>query len=343
MLLIKCRELHVGSYGDIGGHFYGRWMRYIVLFMIAISQFGFCCGYCIFFAQQFALAVELMGGKHLDRIVWIAIFFVAIIPFTLLRNIGRLGISVIIADICIIVGLVYIYVYDIKELAKNNGSPTPLKLFNSHDFGLFIGTAVFSYEGIGMVIPICAGMKNPEKFPKALAIVLSFVCVLLVTFGAMGYAAYGESVKGVILENLPESSGGEKAGKKAIMLLYIIAIYLTTPLMLFPCIRIVEEAAFGILGEPKPGKGKMWKENIIRILVDFCVAAVAYGGYHKLDIVISFIGSFACCPLLFIFPPLFHIKAFPHYPLWRKLTDVVFILFGLLVFVYTLIITIQNF
>ncbi|KAF9360174.1 hypothetical protein BGX26_010313 [Mortierella sp. AD094] len=343
MLLIQCRKLHVGSYGDIGGHFFGRWMRYVVLFMIAISQFGFCCGYCIFFAQQFALAVDLMGGHHLDRIVWIAIFFVGIIPFTLVRNIGKLGISVIIADLCIIVGLIYIYVYDIKELARNNGSPTPLKLFNGHHFGLFIGTAVFAYEGIGMVIPICSGMKNPDQFPRALALVLTVVCVLPVSFGAMGYAAYGENVQGVILENLPQSSGGEKKGKEAIQLLYVIAIFLTTPLMLFPAIRIVEHAVFSVLGEPEPGKGRMWKENIIRVIVDLAVAGVAYGGYYKLDIVISFIGSFACCPLLFIFPPLFHIKAYPQYPLWRKLTDVVFIIFGLIVFVYTLIITIENF
>ncbi|KAF8985741.1 hypothetical protein BGZ46_002120 [Entomortierella lignicola] len=275
-------------------------------------------------------------------IVWIAIFFVLIVPFTLVRNIGKLGISVIIADACIIVGLVYVYVYDIKELARNHGSPS-LRLFNGHDFGLFIGTAVFAYEGIGMIIPICGSMRNPEQFPRALGLVLTVVCAILVSFGALGYAAFGENVQGVILENLPTSSPGERKGREAIQLLYCIAIVLTTPLMLFPCIRIVEHAVFSIFGVPPPGKGKLWKENLVRVLVDLAVAGVAYGAYYKLDTVISFIGSFACCPLLFIFPPLFHIKAFPEYPLWRKLTDVVFIIFGLLVFVYTLIITVENF
>lgn len=42
LLLVKCRELHPGSYGEIGERYYGQWMRYIVLFAIAISQFGFC-------------------------------------------------------------------------------------------------------------------------------------------------------------------------------------------------------------------------------------------------------------------------------------------------------------
>ncbi|KAG0212895.1 neutral amino acid transporter [Mortierella sp. GBA30] len=343
LLLVKCRDLHPGSYGDIGQYCYGRWMRYIVLFAIAISQFGFCCGYCIFFAQQFAIVVDSLGGAHLDKIVWIAIFFVILVPFTLVRNIGRLGFSTLVADVCIIVGLVYLYAYDIKQLVIHNGSPEPLRLFNSQDFGLFIGTAVFSYEGIGMVIPICGSMANPKQFPRALTIVLTVVCVLLVSFGAMGYAAYGEEVKTIVLDDLPNQTGGEKAGKNAIQLLYIIAIFLTTPLMLFPCIRIIENVVFRAVGNTPRGKTRLMKENIVRILIDFCVAAVAYAGYTKLDIFIAFVGSFACAPLLFIFPPLFHIKAYPNQPTWRKISDIVLILFGFLVFFYTLVVTIQSF
>ncbi|KAF9079611.1 hypothetical protein BGX23_003600, partial [Mortierella sp. AD031] len=155
LLLVKCRELHPGSYGDIGQHCYGRWIRYIVLFAIAISQFGFCWEE-LGVHNPFAAVVDNLGGARLDKIVWIAIFFVILIPLTLIRNIGRLGFSAVVADLCIIVGLIYLYVYDIKQLVIHSGSPTPLQLFNSKDFGLFIGTAVFSYEGIGMVIPICS-------------------------------------------------------------------------------------------------------------------------------------------------------------------------------------------
>ncbi|KAF9372478.1 neutral amino acid transporter [Podila verticillata] len=343
LLLVKCRELHPGSFGDIGGHFYGRWMRYIVLFAIAISQFGFCCGYCIFVAQQLAIVVSSLGGAHLDKIVWIAIFFVILVPFTLIRNISKFGPSALIADLCIIVGLVYLYAYDIKQLVINQGSPTPLMLFNEQDFGLFVGTAVFSYEGIGMVIPICSSMANPKQFPRALTIVLSTVCALLVSFGCLGYAAYGDTVETILLDNLPHGTGGEKAGKNAVQILYIIAIFLTTPLMLFPCIRIIEGCVFHVVGNGPRSKTQLLKENIVRILIDFAVAAVAYAGYTKLDIFISFVGSFACAPLLFIFPPMFHLRAFPDQPKWRKVSDVALILFGFLVFFYTLVVTIQSF
>ncbi|KAI1320302.1 hypothetical protein EDD11_001517 [Mortierella claussenii] len=303
----------------------------------------FKTGYCIFFAQQFAIVVDSLGGAKLDKIVWIAIFFVILVPFTLVRNISKLGFSTLVADVCIIVGLIYLYAYDIKELVINNGSPSSLQLFNSKDFGLFIGTAVFSYEGIGMVIPICGSMANPKQFPRALTIVLTIVCMLLVSFGTLGYAAYGETVHTIVLDNLPHETGGEKAGKNAIQLLYIIAIFLTTPLMLFPCIRIIEHVVFRTVGEGPPSKTRLLKENIVRVVIDLAVAAVAYAGYSKLDIFISFVGSFACAPLLFIFPPLFHLKAFPGQPVWRKISDAVLILFGFAVFFYTLYITIKSF
>ncbi|KAG0334168.1 neutral amino acid transporter [Podila humilis] len=261
----------------------------------------------------------------------------------MIRNISKLGFSALIADVCIIVGLIYLYAYDIKELVIHQGAPSELMLFNKKDFGLFIGTAVFSYEGIGMVIPICSSMANPKQFPRALTIVLTTVCALLVSFGCLGYAAYGNAVETIVLDNLPHESSGEKAGKNAIQILYIIAIFLTTPLMLFPCIRIIEACVFRVVGPGPRSKTQILKENLVRIVIDFAVAAVAFAGYTQLDIFISFVGSFACAPLLFIFPPLFHLKAFPDQPKWRKISDICLILFGFLVFFYTLVVTIQSF
>ncbi|KAF9928743.1 neutral amino acid transporter [Modicella reniformis] len=289
----------------------------------------FKTGYCIFFAQQIAIVVASLGGAQLEKIAWIAIFFVILVPFTLVRNIGKLGFSTLVADLCIIVGLVYLYTFDIKALVINRNTPHSLP--------------VFSYEGIGMVIPICSSMANPKQFPRALTIVLSVVCVLLVSFGCLGYAAYGENVQTIVLDDLPNETQGEKSGKNAIQLLYVIAIWLTTPLMLFPCIRIMEHAVFRVVGDETTGKVRVMKENAVRIFIDLAVAAVAYAGYTKLDIFISFIGSFACAPLLFIFPPMFHLRAFPGQPLWRKMSDVALILFGIIIFSYTLVITIQRF
>lgn len=44
-------------------------------------------------------------------------------------------------------------------------------------------TAVFSFEGVGLVIPITEAMKEPERFPGVLSGVMIAVAVL---FGGAG-------------------------------------------------------------------------------------------------------------------------------------------------------------
>lgn len=47
---------------DIGGALYGPWMRYAILFSIAISQIGFVTAYTIFVAEN--LQVSFFIGHH---------------------------------------------------------------------------------------------------------------------------------------------------------------------------------------------------------------------------------------------------------------------------------------
>lgn len=47
----------------------------------------------------------------------------------------------------------------------------------------YLGTAVFAFEGVNMVVPIAESMKRPEKFPLCLTSVLMGVCVVLASIG----------------------------------------------------------------------------------------------------------------------------------------------------------------
>ena len=49
------------------------------------------------------------------------------------------------------------------------------KAQNFESFALFFGTAVFSFEGISVVLPLENTAKSPEDFPKASK---SFISVL---------------------------------------------------------------------------------------------------------------------------------------------------------------------
>lgn len=91
-------------------------------------------------------------------------------------------------------------------------------------------TAVFAFEGIGLIIPITESMKEPEKFPMVLSWVMAFVsgaswqfvscsslcltdCILFrccdrsalfAGAGVLSYAAYGSKIQTVVIANLPQ-------------------------------------------------------------------------------------------------------------------------------------------
>jgi proton-coupled amino acid transporter len=97
----------------------------------------------------------------------------------------------------------------------------------------FCRTAVFSFEGIGLVIPIAESMAEPERFPRALSGVMIGVMILFTGSGALAYSAFGSDIQTVVLVNLNQ----EAKLVQAVQFLYSIAILLSTPLMLFPAVE----------------------------------------------------------------------------------------------------------
>jgi proton-coupled amino acid transporter len=143
-------------------------MRYLILGSIVVSQIGFVAAYIIFVAQN--LQALVMGLTHCQHLVDIKYFIlvqlVVFLPLVLIRDLAKLSSTALVADAFILVGLVYIFGSEISIVATQGIAD--VQLFNPRDFSLFVGVAVFSFEGVGMVIPITDAMREPHKFPKVL-------------------------------------------------------------------------------------------------------------------------------------------------------------------------------
>ncbi|KAG0246056.1 transmembrane amino acid transporter protein-domain-containing protein [Mortierella sp. GBAus27b] len=327
LLLVESRQVVPASFGDIGGHLYGKWMRQAVLWSIAISQIGFVCAYMSFVATNLeALAKNFVPPHEMYPFYFfVLIQLVVFIPLCLIRNIARLSFTAVIADAFICFGLIYLYYYDFFTLATFGLSD--VIMFNPKDFTLFIGTAVFTFEGIGLVIPITEAMKEPEKFPKVLTGVMIGITILFTSAGALSYAAFGSSTQAVVLLNLPQKSHWVQS----VQGLYSIAIMLSIPLQLFPAVRIMENGIF-----TRSGKYNMlvkWQKNFFRVLILFVCALISIYAGPNLDKFVSFVGSVACIPLAYIFPAMFHYKTHPNRN--TQIFDILIIVFGVVTMVYS--------
>jgi proton-coupled amino acid transporter len=194
-----------------------------------------------------------------------------------------------------LLGLLYIYYYDASTLIGNGGIADIID-FNPTTWSMFIGTAIFTYEGIGLIIPIQESMKEPRRFPGILAGVMIIITLIFLSAGALSYAAYGSATKTVILLNLPQ----DDKFVNVVQLLYSLAILLSTPLQLFPAIRILENELFTRSGKYNPYI--KWKKNAFRFFLVIICSIVAWAGADNLDKFVSLVGSFACVPLIYVYP-----------------------------------------
>ena len=296
VLLVSTRLRIEGSFGDIGGILYGKWMRTLILSSIVISQIGFVAAYIVFTSENLQAVIRAVSDcQTLVPIKWLIIIQMLIfLPFSLLRDIGKLGFTALIADAFIVIGLAYLFYYDVLTL--HSQGLADIIMFNQRDWTLFIGTAIFTFEGIGLIIPIQESMRQPEKFPRVMFVVMIIITTLFTVMGAVSYAAYGSKTETVVLLNLPQ----DDKMVNGVQFLYSIAILLSTPLQIFPAIRITENALFTKSGKYNPYI--KWQKNIFRFFVVVICALIAWGGADDLDKFVALVGNFACIPLVYIYP-----------------------------------------
>ena len=143
----------------------------------------------------------------------------------------------------------------------------------------------------------------------------------------------GSHTRTVVILNLPQ----DDKFVNAVQFLYSLAILLSTPLQLFPAIRIMENELFSRSGKYNPYI--KWQKNAFRFCLVVMCALIAWGGAGDLDKFVALVGSFACVPLVYVYPPLLHLKAVARKP-WQRIADYAVCCFGVVGCVYTTVLSI---
>lgn len=297
ILLVSVRLKVHASFGDMGGKIFGPYFRNLINFSLVISQIGFSSAYIVFVAENlraFVLAVTRCKSD-VDVGLMILVQMIIFLPMSLYRNINHIQKMALLADVFILLGLVYVYYYDVRTIVHQGGIGD-IQNFNAQYWTLLIGTAIFTFEGVGLVIPIQSGMAEPQKFPRVMGTVMVIITVVFISAGALSYAAYGSNTKTVILLNMPQ----DDKLVNAVQFIYSLAILLSTPLQIYPAIEITSQQLFSRTGKYNPWI--KWKKNVFRFFMVALCACIAWAGAGDLDKFVSLVGSFACIPLVYIYP-----------------------------------------
>ncbi|KAJ3362008.1 neutral amino acid transporter [Allomyces javanicus] len=344
VLLAKTNLIVPGSFEEMGKKIYGRAMHGLILGSVALSQIGFASAYTLFVASNTIEFVRRVTDGAVILQTWhlILIQLCLYIPFAMVRQIKNFAAFSLMGNVFVLFGLGVIVYTSIAQIATHGVGPD-IMMFNSKHFALFIGTAVYTYEGVGLVVPVAQSMKNPQRFPLVLSLALVVTTMVYLVVASCGYLAFGSNIKTIALFNLPEGPFSS-----SIYILYIIAIVLSWPLILFPATVIVQGAILPpvdpdskqqVRGANWSPTKRYWAENGVRTCLVLFVAGIAWVAGDKLNLLVSLIGGFGCVPLSFIYPALLHMKTFPEQGVFGRFMDWFLVVVGTVSTVYVTVMT----
>ncbi|XP_061008235.1 proton-coupled amino acid transporter 3 [Dama dama] len=287
------------------------WGRYTVSFLLIITQLGFCSVYFMFMADNLQQMVEEVHVTSktceprkilvLTPNVDIRFYMLTILPFLILlvfiQNLRVLSIFSTLANITTLGSMALIFQYIMQEIPD----PRNLPLMASwKTFLLFFGTAIFTFEGVGMVLPLKNQMKHPQQFSFVLYWGMSLVIVLYICLGTLGYMKFGSNTQASITLNLPNCWLYQ-----SVKLMYSIGIFFTYALQFHVPAEIIIPFVISQVSE----SWALFADLSVRTAL-VCLTCVSAILIPRLDLVISLVGSVSSSALALIIPPFLELITF---------------------------------
>lgn len=290
------------------------WGKRIVDVFLIITQLGFCCVYFVFLSDNIKQVVEAanatswscevnttdqtsVGAQSLDSRLYMLCFLPFFILLVFTPNLRVLAPLSLIANLMMTTSLVLIYFYSLTHITLPIDLPY---VGRAKDYPLFFGTAIFAFEGIGVVLPLENKMARPHRFSLLLYVGMAIVTCLYISLGTIGYLCFGESIGGSVTLNLPNCWTYQ-----AVKLLYCFGIFVTFALQFYVPAEILIPPVLVRVPERLERAVDLLLRTGLVILT--CAMAVLI---PELDLVISLVGSVSSSFLALIFPPILQVAVF---------------------------------
>ncbi|EDV93974.1 GH23642 [Drosophila grimshawi] len=292
--------------GPLGLRRYSHLARRIVTTFLFITQIGFCCVYFLFVALNIKNVVDQYF--KMDYLTPVSLF----------------------AAVLTAAGLAISFSYMLHDLPDTH-TVKPVATWAT--LPLYFGTAIYAFEGIGVVLPLENNMRTPEDFGGKTGVLntgMVIVACLYTAVGFFGYLKYGEGVQASITLNLPH----DDVLSQIVRISMAVAIFLSYTLQFYVPINMVEPF---VRSHFQTTSAKDVAATVLRtamVTFTFLLAAVI----PNLGIIISLVGAVSSSALALIAPPIiemitFYNMGYGRYN-WMLWKDFLIMIFGLCGFIF---------
>jgi vesicular inhibitory amino acid transporter len=324
--LLSYKEIATSCFGAIGGwitFFFSAWITLgapILYMVLAGSNLNTLC----------------VGTKgEIGVVPWsIVCCAVIAIPFILVKSMKEVAWMSAMGALATVVVVIIVLVVACIDLQTLPPAHHDSVIWNK--FPIALSTISFSFGGNAVYPHVEASMKKPQHWPRAITAGLSTCAALYFLTAVPGYYVYGNLAKSPIYSSI--SDGVPKIIAIVIMTFHVMS---ASPILMTSFALDVEE----MLNVTVERFGKV-KEFLIRatlrILIMVFVGVIGAVVPH-FDDLMSLIGAFANCGLIFIFPVVFYLRltGFRNKPIYELAWCGLIVLLGVVGLVFGTIEAIQ--
>ncbi|XP_071125600.1 uncharacterized protein [Mytilus edulis] len=286
---------HDLSYGDVGFYAIGYHGRLLVDLAIVISQTGFCCAYLIFITENLSDYMRSMKLIH-----WLLILLPPICFMTLLRHLGSLAMTSLMAQCSNLLAFAVVFWFDFEHFEHVEIHPKKMSIVG---LPFFICIAIYCYEGAGMILSLESSLAKEvrKQFKTYFIFTMFIVTFLYISFGSAGYLSFGPQTDEIITLNLPKGDSLDFA--VIVKSLLCLALFFTYPVMMFPVMKILEGY---LMSNPEK---HIWRGNALRVIMVLITGMVVMV-IPNFATLMALVGATCCTMLAFVLPGLFHMTIF---------------------------------
>ena len=268
----------------------------IINIFICTTQLGGNSVYVLFIATSIQELCKNLAGINWSINYFILILWVPLVLLCLLRNLRLLAPVTVIATVCELYALGVVFYYIFRDPLPSVTSVPMVESISK--LPLFFGTAIFTFEGIGIVLPLENRMRNPGELPGMSGVLntgMVMVACLYIATGFYGYLKYGEAASvGAVTLNLPGDEVLANSAKVSIL----SAIFLTYPLQFYVLISIIVPNL--VVPNVVPGRVIIY-EYVLRVTI-VSITFVLAASVPYLNLFISLAGALCMSSLSLIAP-----------------------------------------
>lgn len=116
-------------------------------------------------------------------------------PLVWVRNISKFSITFLIGNLLILSTVIIVIVFLSIQFVNRNYTLGPnLLAINYGDYWGMIGFSVYTFEGIGCVMPIMEKCACPEKYDKILIAAIATLTFMYIMFSEFSYLMLGSNI-----------------------------------------------------------------------------------------------------------------------------------------------------